>query len=71
MKLQRHPANPIVKPHPDHSWEDLAVFNPAAWHDAERKEVLLYRAAESHPEYNRWEKKWNTGLRSPKSVENS
>jgi predicted GH43/DUF377 family glycosyl hydrolase len=52
VKLQRHPANPILKPHPDHPWEDLAVFNPAAWYDEERQEVLLlYRAAESHPEY--------------------
>ena len=32
----------------DHPWEDLAVFNPAAWHDTERQEVLLlYRAAEA------------------------
>jgi predicted GH43/DUF377 family glycosyl hydrolase len=52
MKLQRYPGNPILSPHPDHPWEDLAVFNPAAWYDAARGEVLLlYRAAESHPEY--------------------
>jgi len=30
----------------------LAVFNPAAWYDEENGEVLLlYRSAESHPEY--------------------
>jgi len=52
MKLKRYEGNPILSPHPDHPWEDLAVFNPAAWYDEARKEVLLlYRAAESHPEY--------------------
>lgn len=52
MKLTRYAGNPILSPHPDHPWEDLAVFNPAAWYDEEyRKVVLLYRAAESHPEY--------------------
>jgi predicted GH43/DUF377 family glycosyl hydrolase len=52
MKFIRHDGNPILSPHPDHPWEDLAVFNPAAWYDEERKEVLLlYRSAESHPEY--------------------
>ncbi|MBN2473217.1 MAG: hypothetical protein JXB62_01315 [Pirellulales bacterium] len=52
MKLQRYGGNPILSPHPDHDWEDLAVFNPAAWYDAEKQQVLLlYRAAESHPEY--------------------
>ena len=52
MKLRRYQGNPILSPNPDNAWEDLAVFNPAAWYDAERGEVLLlYRAAESHPEY--------------------
>ena len=52
MKLQRFVGNPILSPHPDHPWEDLAVFNPAAWYDAEKREVfLLYRAAESGSEY--------------------
>ena len=52
MKLTRYDGNPILLPHPDHPWEDLAVFNPAAWHDADAGQVrLLYRAAESHPEY--------------------
>ena len=36
MKLKRYEGNPILSPHPDHPWEDLAVFNPAAWYD-ERK----------------------------------
>ncbi len=52
MKLQRFEGNPILSPHPDHPWEDLAVFNPGACYDPERKEVLLlYRAAESHEDY--------------------
>ncbi|WCJ58366.1 glycosidase [Fontisphaera persica] len=52
MKLERFAGNPILAPHPDHPWEDLAVFNPAAYYDAEKGEVLLlYRAAESHPDY--------------------
>ena len=28
MKLQRHPANPILKPNPLNEWEALNVFNP-------------------------------------------
>lgn len=52
MQLERYPGNPILSPHPDHPWEDLAVFNPAAWYDERAREViLLYRAAESGPEY--------------------
>ena len=52
MKLGRYAGNPILSPHPDHPWEDLAVFNPAAWYDEKAGEVLLrYRSAESGPEY--------------------
>ncbi len=55
MKLERFEGNPILSPHPDHCWEDLAVFNPAAWYDEQNKEVvLLYRTAESGPEYKCW-----------------
>ncbi|NLH74229.1 MAG: glycosidase [Verrucomicrobia bacterium] len=55
MKLERYPGNPILAPHHDHKWEDLAVFNPAAWYDQSKREVLLlYRAAESGPEYKCW-----------------
>ncbi len=55
MKLQRFAGNPILTPHPDHPWEDLAVFNPAAWMDEATGEIwLLYRAAESGPEYKCW-----------------
>ncbi len=52
MKLKRFAGNPILSAHPGHDWEDLAVFNPGAWYDERSGEVLLlYRAAESHPEY--------------------
>lgn len=27
MNLTRHPNNPVLKPNPDHSWENHAVFN--------------------------------------------
>ncbi len=55
MRLERFAGNPILSPHPDHLWEDLAVFNPTAWYDEEKKEVLLlYRTAESGPEYKCW-----------------
>lgn len=52
MRLKRYEGNPVLSPNPDNPWEDLAVFNPGAWYDEERRRVLLlYRAAESHPEY--------------------
>jgi predicted GH43/DUF377 family glycosyl hydrolase len=52
VKLERFAGNPILSPHPTHPWEDLAVFNPGAYYDEQSGEVLLlYRAAESHPEY--------------------
>ena len=55
MKLKRYEGNPILSANPANPWEDLAVFNPAAWYDPEKKEVLLlYRTAESAPEYKCW-----------------
>jgi predicted GH43/DUF377 family glycosyl hydrolase len=52
MNLLRYSGNPILSPNPAHPWEDLAVFNPAAWYDEAQKQVLLlYRAAESDPDY--------------------
>lgn len=55
MKLKRFPGNPILSAHPAHPWEDLAVFNPAAWFDEPNREVLLlYRTAESHADYKCW-----------------
>jgi len=55
MKLSRYAGNPILSARPGHPWEALAVFNPAAWYDPQKKEVfLLYRTAESGPEYKCW-----------------
>ncbi|UCC98935.1 MAG: hypothetical protein JSW66_03425 [Phycisphaerales bacterium] len=52
MKLKRYKGNPVLRPNPANKWENLAVFNPAAWYDQEKKQVLLlYRAAEAHAEY--------------------
>ena len=52
MQLTRYEGNPILSPNPGNAWENLAVFNPAAWYDRDRRLVLmLYRAAEAHPEY--------------------
>lgn len=46
MKLNKHPANPILKPNPDNVWESCCVLNPAVVYDDERdKFVMLYRAA--------------------------
>jgi hypothetical protein len=43
MKLERYADNPILSPHLAHPWEDLAVFNPAAWYDAEQRQVLILK----------------------------
>lgn len=43
LKLFKHPDNPVVTPHPEHDWENEAVFNPAAFYD-DGKVYLLYRA---------------------------
>lgn len=50
MKLLKHSDNPILSPHPDHPWENLAVCNPGVIHD---KGVfqMLYRAAGNDPEH--------------------
>jgi predicted GH43/DUF377 family glycosyl hydrolase len=42
MHLDRHPANPILEPIPDHSWEARNVFNCGVL-DHEGKVVLIYR----------------------------
>lgn len=52
MKLQRHPANPILAPDPARPWESLVATNPGAWYDADTGEfLLLYRAAGAEPEH--------------------
>ncbi len=46
MKLNKHAANPILKPNPENDWEDCCVLNPAViYDDARNKFVMLYRAA--------------------------
>jgi len=52
VRLTRYEGNPILLPNPANEWESLAVFNPAAWYDRDKQQVLLlYRAAESGPLY--------------------
>ena len=43
LQLQRHPANPILKPNPLHDWEALNVFNCAVVHH-QGLFHMLYRA---------------------------
>ncbi len=42
-QLLRYAKNPVLEPIAEHSWEDKAVFNPAAI-DVDGKTLLLYRA---------------------------
>lgn len=52
MRFKRYPGNPILSPNPANWWEDLAVFNPAVHYDPDSRDfIMLYRAAESHPDY--------------------
>jgi predicted GH43/DUF377 family glycosyl hydrolase len=50
MKLQKHSCNPILRPHPGHSWENLAVCNPGVFHEGGVFH-MLYRAAGDDPEH--------------------
>ena len=43
MKLQRHPANPLLLPDPTSTWETYNVFNPSVIHHAGLFH-MLYRA---------------------------
>ncbi|MCX8192374.1 MAG: hypothetical protein N3G77_01010 [Nitrososphaeria archaeon] len=43
MVFERYSGNPIIKPNPDHDWESVATFNPAAI-ELEGKIYILYRA---------------------------
>ncbi|AIY86523.1 MULTISPECIES: glycosidase [unclassified Thermotoga] len=43
LKLERHPANPILEPSPYFLWESRFVFNPAVVYDGELFH-MLYRA---------------------------
>lgn len=50
MKLTKHPANPILRPHPGHPWESLAVCNPGVIHH-DGQFQMLYRAAGDDPDH--------------------
>ncbi len=43
LSLVRHPSNPILTPRPEHPWESMATFNPAAL-QIDGVVHLLYRA---------------------------
>ncbi|KXK09955.1 MAG: Beta-1,4-mannooligosaccharide phosphorylase [Microgenomates bacterium OLB23] len=42
-RLKRYEENPIMEPHKEHTWEALAVFNPAALY-MQNKIHIIYRA---------------------------
>lgn len=44
MRIKKYEGNPILSPHKNNSWENLAVCNPGAWYES-GKFYLLYRAA--------------------------
>ncbi len=44
MKLNKSNQNPILRPHANNHWENLAVCNPGAWYE-DGTFYLLYRAA--------------------------
>lgn len=50
LKITRHPANPILKPDPNFSWQATATFNGCPVRQG-KKTHLLFRAF-SRPQYN-------------------
>jgi predicted GH43/DUF377 family glycosyl hydrolase len=44
--FERYSGNPIIKPRPEHDWESVSTFNPAAI-ELEGKIYILYRALSS------------------------
>lgn len=44
ITLERSPANPVLRPHPEHPWENLAVCNPGVWYE-DGLFTMIYRAA--------------------------
>lgn len=44
LHLERSPVNPVLAPHPDHPWENLAVCNPGVWYE-DGLFTMIYRAA--------------------------
>lgn len=50
--LTRHPANPILSPNPDSTWENRVTANPGAWYDEATGTVsMLYRASAADVEH--------------------
>ena len=43
LKLKRAAINPVLAPHPDHPWENLAVCNPGVWYE-DGLFTMIYRA---------------------------
>jgi predicted GH43/DUF377 family glycosyl hydrolase len=50
MLLQRHPNNPILKPDPNHDWENFAVFNGTVI-KKDNRYFLFYRAIGEETEH--------------------
>lgn len=50
MKLEKYQGNPILKPHPEHSWENFSVCNPGVWYE-NGVFYMLYRAAGDDPSH--------------------
>jgi len=44
LKLKRAATNPVLAPHPEHPWENLAVCNPGVWYE-DGLFTMIYRAA--------------------------
>lgn len=44
LALAKFTGNPVLSPHPDHPWENLAVCNPGVWYE-NGVFTMLYRAA--------------------------
>lgn len=44
VRLERHPANPVLQPNPDVDWEAGAVFNCGVAEGADGQIYMLYRA---------------------------
>ena len=48
MKLEKFSGNPILRPNPRNSWENLVVCNPGVWYE-DGVFYMLYRAAGDDP----------------------
>ena len=50
FRFEKFVGNPILSPHPEQAWENLAVCNPGVIHDGENF-VMIYRAAGKDEEH--------------------